>query len=194
MKFLFKLVILFIFLSSFSAQAQQTDVAEYFDDGNVSVNKNIIKLGFNPFKGEISFSFERGLGTLGAIEAGLGLINTEKIYNVRYYDTFMLPNNILLKSNTFNVWAEPKIYLNENYHKFYVGGFFGITKMPSELLKDLALNFGYKQRIVSNISLELLCGIGARFYTRILFPSTLRIKDNVSSIVFPLMFKLGYSF
>lgn len=189
-------ILIFVLIISIFAKAQDTGVEEYFDDSGISTSINFVKFGYSPFKGEFSGSYERGLGLIGAIEVGVGMINAEKFssFYINRNSDFKLPESVLEKNQLFNIWIQPKLYFNENYHNLYLGVFVGITKMSPEILTDLIASIGYKQRIFTNFSIELQSGVGGRFYTNTFYLGGVPYKEQMSIIVIPLTFKVGYLF
>lgn len=195
----FLLKTLLLITISLSINAQTPDISQFFDDNNISVNQKMIKLGIHPVKGETSISFEKGLGGIGSVEFGLGLINTSKFNSLsRFYEKidtrFELPEKTLQKRFVPNIWIQPKMYLNEYYHKFYFGFFAGITKLSPEILTDLVAVIGYKKRIFSHFSIELQSGIGGRFFTNTFYLGSVPYEEQLSVIVIPATFRMGYSF
>jgi hypothetical protein len=182
-----------------SLNAQTSNVAQYFEDSNVSLYTRSVKLGYHPIKGETSISFEKGFGGLTALEFGIGLINVsrfsslERFYEKRDYD-FELPAATLQKNFVPNIWIQPKIYLNEYYHRFYFGFHVGLTKLAQEILTDINVVMGYKKRLLPQLSLEFQTGIGGRFFTNTFYLAGVPYEEQLSVIVIPAIFKLGYSF
>ena len=182
-----------------SLNAQTSNVAQYFDDSHVSIYTRSVKLGYHPVKGETSISFEKGFGNLTAIEFGVGLINVsrfsslERFYDKRDYD-FALPATTLQKNFVPNIWIQPKMYLNEHFHRFYFGIFVGLTKLAQEILTDIHAVVGFKKRLLPQLSLEFQTGIGGRFFTNTFYLAGVPYEEQMSVIVIPAIFKLGYSF
>jgi hypothetical protein len=182
-----------------SLNAQTSNVVQYFEDSNVSLYTRSVKLGYHPIKGETSISFEKGFGGLTALEFGIGLINVsrfsslERFYENRDYD-FELPAATLQKNFVPNIWIQPKMYLNEHYHRFYFGFLVGLTKLAQEILTDINVVMGYKKRLLPQLSLEFQTGIGGRFFTNTFYLAGVPYEEQLSVIVIPAIFKLGYSF
>jgi hypothetical protein len=195
----FPLVISLTLVILNSLNAQTSNVVQYFDDSNVSIHTRTVKLAYHPIKGETSISFEKGFGNLTALEFGIGLINVsrfsslESFYEKRDYD-FALPAATLQKNFVPNIWIQPKMYLNEHFHKFYFGLFVGLTKLAPEILTDIHVVMGYKKRLLPQLFFEFQTGIGGRFFTNTFYLAGVPYEEQLSVIVIPAIFKLGYSF
>jgi hypothetical protein len=182
-----------------SLNAQTSNVAQYFDDSNVSIYTRSVKLAYHPMKGETSISFEKGFGNLTALEFGIGLINVskfsslERFYEKRDYD-FALPAATLQKNFVPNIWIQPKMYLNEHFHRFYFGLFVGLTKLSPEILTEINVVLGYKKRLLPQLFVEFQTGIGGRFFTNTFYLAEVPYEEQLSVMVIPAIFKLGYSF
>ncbi|MCK4920079.1 MAG: hypothetical protein KAS71_03475 [Bacteroidales bacterium] len=192
------LVISLAFTTLNSVNAQNSNVAQYFDDSNVSIYTRSVKLGYHPIKGETSVSFEKGFGNITALEFGIGLINVSRFSSLeRFYDKrdyyFALPATTLQKSFVPNIWIQPKMYLNEYFHRFYFGFFVGLTKLSQELLTDINAVMGYKIRLLPQLSFEFQTGIGRRFFTNTFYLAGVPYEEQLSVVVIPAIFKLGYS-
>ena len=195
----FPLIISLALTALNSIDAQNSKVVQYFDDSNVSIYTRSVKLGYHPIKGETSISFEKGFGNLTALEFGVGLINIsrfsslERFYEKRDYD-FALPATTLQKNFVPHVWIQPKMYLNEHFHRFYFGIFVGLTKLAPEILTEINAVVGYKKRLLPQLSFEFQTGIGGRFFTNTFYLAGVAYEEQMSVVVIPAIFKLAYSF
>lgn len=78
--------ILFIFIIVFINSAfSQHENDEYFDDGGISSSRSSININLaSLIVGDFSFGYERTIGNVFKIEAGVGLL-------LSYYNTEMIP-------------------------------------------------------------------------------------------------------
>lgn len=195
----FPLVIFSALTTLNSINAQNSKVVQYFDDNNVSIYTRSVKLGYHLIKGETSISFEKGFGNLTALEFGVGLINVsrfsslERFYEKRDYD-FALPATTLQKNFVPHVWIQPKMYLNEHFHRLYFGIFVGLTRLAPEILTEINAVVGYKKRLLPQLSFEFQTGIGGRFFTNTFYLAGVTYEEQMSVVVIPAIFKLAYSF
>ncbi len=191
MKKLFLLcVILFLFM--FNAKSQN-DVSQYFDDGGISENSRIVKVGIDIFNGEYSILYETEFIRNMSVEASLGFVSISRQYK-RYEND---PIRELPESGTGLFFAANlRLYLKEYYERWYIGFQPKFNIMGGKLYTDfIFFNAGYQMPLLKNMTLDFNIGMGVRTYKYTEEVTTvISYEDRNSHFYIPATIKMGYTF
>lgn len=187
----------FIQFCGFKTFAQSDSLAKYFDDGGISVAKNIVKVNLSSIiSGDASIFYEIIIGSVFSVEAGTGLLM--KHYLPDYYE-FTHPDEILeivadsLKGG-YSLWFAPKIYYLKSAPELgYAGIQFRqrnyIMEHQNVTYNDVMFIGGFQKIIKKRLVFDMNFGVGARFKK-----FTPEINVEKFTVVSIISLKVGYLF
>lgn len=203
MKRLHYFFLLFLIFSQINTLAQTTDTTDisyYFDDGDISISKNILKLNVASLvTGDLNLSYERKIANWFAIEVAGGVLLP--YYTPELFEIAADNNEITKPEGGYSFSVQPKFYLFSDAPE---GGYFSLQfrkrhyilndlEMPEIGYQDFTINFGSQFNLVHRLVLDYHLGVGFRYKTYhnrwLSGPHT-----KIGGICMPLALKFGYLF
>jgi len=182
---------------SYGLYAQEDSVrnnAWYFDDGGVSVARNVVKVNvWSVIIGDLPVYYERVLSKSLSIEVGAGIL-------LPYYVPGV-PGFFSKKEQTHNptfgysFWIHPKYYLQREAPELLYWGFQYRRRSYHQndqafILTDFTFNYGLQLILGKRFALDSNIGFGFRFDHDMSSSPLYRI----SGLAVPIGIKIGYIF
>ncbi|MEI6899226.1 MAG: hypothetical protein WCL00_05065 [Bacteroidota bacterium] len=184
-----KTLITLFFCITFTSFLYSQDISRYLDDGISSTGKNMIKIGFDPWNGELPLIYEHKFLRNFSLEAGTGPVWISMQDRIQLIDTLPIKKDGL----GFTIWVRPKLYYKSFPERFYMSIYPKLTIMDHKLFFDVGGLIGYQRIIWNRVVIAAEVGVEVRLYKAASdFPG--EDSETRMNLLFPVMLNLGYLF
>jgi len=187
------------FSITFSQQNQNSEIAQYFDDGGIAEKSNFIKMNFASLvAGDLSLSYERKFGKKIGLELSSGFIMPFYIWEFGMLGFESNESSLISPIGGYSYNLQMKYYYFLENTKSD-GAFIGFQyrkrnynqKTYNFDFNDYYINFGVQYFIATRTLFTYELGLGFRYSNTFRYDD---YEEEYVDIVLPMALKLSYLF